>query len=99
MEQSRILRWIDTVLDELPLKLKEHSVSLDKLTRELQTTEDSLRRVPSDEVVAPLMDELNKTNQEIGKFDALLKQTNEKIGQLEYKLKNLNFQINTLHIR
>lgn len=96
LEQNRILHWIDTVLDELPLKVKELSISFDKLTRELQTTEDSLRKVPSDEVVAPLVSELNKTNQEIGKFDTLLKQIDEKIGQLEYRIKNLNFQISSL---
>jgi DNA sulfur modification protein DndD len=41
---------------------------------------------------------MNSINQEIGKFDSLLRQNDEKIGQCEFKLKNINYQINTLQL-
>jgi DNA sulfur modification protein DndD len=96
LEQSRILGWIEIVLEELPSKIRSLTLSLDKATRELQNIEGTLRKVPSDEVIAHLIEELNTFNQEIGKFDSLLRQTDEKIGQCEFKLKNLDFQIKTL---
>jgi DNA sulfur modification protein DndD len=96
LEQGRILGWIEIVLEELPRKIRSNTFSLDKATRELQDIEGALRKVPSDEVIGPLIEELNAINQEIGTFDSLLRQTDEKIGQCEYKLKNLNYQINSL---
>jgi DNA sulfur modification protein DndD len=96
LEQGRILGWIEDVLYDLPKKIRSLTLSLDKDTRELQSIEGALRKVPSDEVIGPLIEEMNNINQEIGKFDSLLRQNDEKIGQCEFKLKNLNYQIHTL---
>lgn len=96
IEKKKILGWTDEVLDEIPKKIKSINNTLEILTIELQKTEDALRKAPSDEVVGPLINELNSINREIGNNETILKQIDENIKQLQSKLKNTNSQIENL---
>lgn len=86
-DQNRILGWIDDVLEIIPTKTKQLVFEIERSTTELQKIEDQLKKVPSDEVIGPIVSQLNETNKEIGYFEGLLKDIDEKLTQLRYRLK------------
>jgi DNA sulfur modification protein DndD len=96
LDQNKILAWIDVVQNNLPRKIKNVGSHYENLTKELQKTQDLLRKVPADEVIGPIVDELNEINRELGQIDVQLNQTDIKISQIQYKLNQLDFQIRTL---
>ena len=96
IEKKKILGWTDEVLNKIPKRMKSSNNTLEKLTIELQKTEDVIKKAPSDEVVGPLINELNSINREIGNNETVLKQIDENIRQLQYKLKNSKSQIENL---
>jgi DNA sulfur modification protein DndD len=98
IEKKKILGWTDEVLNKIPKRMKSSNNTLEKLTIELQKTEDVIKKAPSDEVVGPLINELNSINREIGNNETVLKQIDENIRQLQYKLKNSKSQIENLKL-
>jgi DNA sulfur modification protein DndD len=98
IEKRKILGWTDEVLNEIPEKMKSINNTLETLTIELQKTENALKKAPSDEVIGPLVNELNSISREIGNNETILKQIDENIKQLQYKLKNTNYQMKNLEL-
>ena len=84
-DQDKILGWIDDALEDIPIKVKKITYDIDRLTTELQKTEGQLSKVPSDEVIGPIVSQLNEINKEIGYLEGSLKDIDEKLTQTKYK--------------
>ncbi len=82
-ERMQLLAWIDQALTDVPGQIKQLSDFLDDLERKRQNIESNLRKVPEDEVLRPLMDELNQQHRRLGELDLIA-------GQQEKKLSSLN---------
>ena len=93
-DQDRILNWIDDALEDIPIKVKKITYDIDTLTTELQKTEGQLSKVPSDEVIGPIVSQLNEINKEIGYLEGLLKDTDEKLTQVKHK-----YRLSSNHIK
>jgi DNA sulfur modification protein DndD len=89
-DKTKILHWIDTVLEDIPGEIKHLSTRLEKLTIQLQRTGDHLSKAPSNEVIAPIVRDLTKLNQDIGKIQARIKANDEQVKQLDYKIMHVN---------
>lgn len=66
LETSKILNQLDEIENVIPRNLEELTVRFDKITDQLQKTETALENAPSDDVIGPLVTELNSYNQKLG---------------------------------
>ena len=64
--QRQLLQWIEQSQTTVPSQLHELTTRLADLRQDRQATEQALRRVPADDVLAPLVERLNQSNQEKG---------------------------------
>jgi DNA sulfur modification protein DndD len=96
LEQSKMLEWIDLSLDRVPTKLVELSVRLESLTRNRQDQESMLRRVPSDETIAPLIKELNEIHNELGQLQAKKTHYDEEVSKTKFKITEKNRVIQSI---
>lgn len=89
-DKDRILGWIDLVLEDIPKRMKHLSTKLERLTIQLQKTGDQLSKAPSDDIIAPLIKDLNKLNQDIGHIEGKMKANTEKVKQIDFKLMHVS---------
>ncbi len=66
LETSKIINQLDEIENVIPRNLEELTVRFDKITDQLQKTETALENAPSDDVIGPLVTELNSYNQKLG---------------------------------
>ena len=69
-ESRQLLQWIDGALNGLPERVREISGELETEYRNLQRAEEALKRIPSDDVLAPLVSEMQALNQAYGEMSA-----------------------------
>ncbi|MFC1974764.1 DNA sulfur modification protein DndD [Chloroflexota bacterium] len=74
LEQRQLLQWIDESQTKTPHQLQQLTTRLTQLNQQRQEAEQALQRVPADDVLAPLVETLNKHNQEKG---AIIEQQNQ----------------------
>ena len=80
LESQKLLNWIDRSLNRVPQKLRELNHELLRSTSELHEVERDLARIPADEVLQPLMIELNGLHQQFG---ALRKQEQDEMANVQ----------------
>ncbi|MFY9300452.1 MAG: DNA sulfur modification protein DndD [Candidatus Nitrosotenuis sp.] len=66
LETNRILNQIEEIENAIPTKLEELTSKFDKITDLLQKIETALENAPSDDVIGPLVSELNSHHQNLG---------------------------------
>lgn len=86
VEQKNILMWMNEALDAVPIKMREHSDRLEKLIAERRNVEQAIDRAPEDDIISPIIEELNWLHQEIGKYREQMKQMDEEIRQTQWSL-------------
>ncbi len=67
-EYNRLLTWIDACLTEVPHEFRQLNLDLRDAQLELQKVEQTLQRVPSDEVLKPLIEKHSALNQTLGQL-------------------------------
>ena len=91
-QQRQLLSWIDQALQEVPHRVRNIAAQLERDARELQKTEETLRKIPADDVLKPLLEELHGLHQELVEVS---KQTLAK----EEQLKTVELQLNEVQRR
>lgn len=88
-----LVSWIDQATSELPKSIDLISTDLERANRELHSVSETLRKIPNDDVLKPILDELHLLNEKLIKAstDAILK--DQQIKDLELEL----FQAERLH--
>lgn len=84
-DERKILEWIDFVLNDSPTELKELTQELESLSRQRQKVETSLSRIPPDDILHPLLEDLKRMNNELGALQQKSKTLDEAIRQTEFK--------------
>ena len=79
-ESQQLLNWIDSCLSEVPEKFHKLNQQFEESNRQLQRVETALGRIPSDEVLKPLMQKLLDLHQQLG---GLQKQEKDKEAQIQ----------------
>jgi DNA sulfur modification protein DndD len=92
--QRQLLSWIGQATGDLTKTVRESARELENLYRDLHGVEEGLRKIPPDEVLKPLLEELHALHQDLAEAgkEALLK--DEEIKAAELKLTDLERRYN-----
>jgi DNA sulfur modification protein DndD len=82
---QQINRWLDASKDVKKTVLQQ-SAELERLSRELHRVEEELRKVPPDELLRPLLEELQKLNDQLADAGKSAVLTDDKIKNAELEL-------------
>ncbi len=83
-EMSRQLTvWIENATNDVAQVISVMSKKLEELYRSQQRTQIELRQVPAEEVIRPLMEELNLLHQELGRASSDAARSEERLGEQE----------------
>lgn len=85
-EYDQLLEWIHVCLNEAPQEFRELNKALTEAQLELQRVEQDLQKVPTKEVLKPLIEKLSLLNQELGQLHKQEQEAEQSIKSLEYQL-------------
>lgn len=83
---QQLLTWIELALGDIPRTASALGGELELAYRDLQKAEGELKKVPSDEILKPLLEQLNRANQEIGSATRGLSAIEESIRTASVKV-------------
>ncbi len=86
---QQILRWLDASTQEVPQVMNSTSKELDQLYIELQRVQISLRKIPTDDVLRPLMEELQTSHRQLAEITQRLAAKEEELRSDELELAEL----------
>lgn len=84
----QLIAWLDAAAD-LKEPLSQHGADLERLHGELHRVEGELRKVPADELLKPLLGELQRLNHELAEAGKAALLTHEKIKTIELEISTL----------
>lgn len=88
-EFQKMVQWVDEALDTVPTQLKNLSKELEEKNKKRQKMADMINKAPADDIIRPLMQELNDLNQNLGQIIEKLSKLDELIKEYDKKLKEL----------
>ena len=96
-EYDRLLKWIDTCLTDVPQACRKLNEALEEAQVELQEVEQALRRVPSEEVLRPLIEKLSVLNQDLGQLRKQERDAGQSIRSLSYQVEGAERKLERFH--
>ena len=97
VESQQLLDWINLCLLDIPGRVRKLNQQFEENNHQLQAVETALERIPSDEILTPLMQKLSNLHQRLGGLQKQVKDEEANIQSLRYhrdkverELKNLN---------
>ena len=85
-ESQQLLSWINSCLSRVPERFHRLNRQFEESNRQLQQVETALGRIPSDEVLKPLMLELSNLHQRLGGLQKQVEDEEANIQSLQYRL-------------
>jgi DNA sulfur modification protein DndD len=92
-ELSNIISWIDQSLSIVPSEIIEKTKRLEISTSKRRNLEDLLQRVPKEELIAPLVKEINLLHQNYGAVNVELNKLDEKLASNRHKLSEIEREL------
>jgi len=92
-ERGKLLGWIDQTLDSTPTDLRQLTVNLEKLVRQRQDVDNSLFRVPLDDVLHPFIQKLSNIHEELGTIQENHRNLDEDLRKVQFELSLVTRQI------
>ena len=96
-EYDRLLEWIDACLNDVPQEFCELNDTLKEAQLELQEVERALQRVPTQEVLRPLIKKLSDLNQNLGQLDKRVQDAEQFVRSLSYQVEVARRKLEKLH--
>jgi DNA sulfur modification protein DndD len=91
--ESRLLSmWIDEATTEIPAMLHADAAELERIHRELQKTVEALRKIPADDVLKPVLNDIHRQNARLAKATTAAMLKDQQIKELELQLGELQRQ-------
>ena len=97
LESRQLLDWINSCLLDIPRRFHKLNQQLEENNHQLQAVETALERIPSDEILKPLMQKLSNLYQRLGGLQKQVRDEEANIQSLRYhrdeverELKKLN---------
>ena len=97
LESQQLLDWINFCLFEIPEKFHELNRQFEESSHRLQQVETALGRVPSDEILKPLMEELSNLHQQLGGLQKQVKDEGTNIQSLQYRRGEIERELEKLN--
>ncbi len=82
-ERKQILSWIDQATKNVPARIHHEAAELERCYRALHEIEASLRKIPSDGVIGPLVKALHDLNHVLAQLSSEALLTDERIRTVE----------------
>ena len=92
-QRQEMFSLVDTALNEVPAQLGEATNQMEAMVRERQDIETKLSRAPEEDVLSPLVEDLNELTERRGVLKSDIEELEEKISKTETKLGRLRQQI------
>ena len=83
-ESQQLLDWINSCLSEIPEGFHKLHQQFEESNHQLQEVETALGRIPSDEILKPLMQKLSNLHQQLGGLQKQVKDEDANIQSLRY---------------
>lgn len=83
VEYNYILEWIDTCLNKIPQEFEELNSALEIAQSELKKVEGTLQKVPPEDVLKPIIEDLSELNKKLGQLQIQEQNTEETICSLK----------------
>ena len=96
-ESQQLLHWLNLCLTSVPEQSLHIGQQYEDCNRQLQGVETALGRIPSDEVLKPLMQRLTSLHQQLGSLKTQLKNDTANIQSLAHRWQELQRQLDRLH--
>ena len=85
-QRQEIYSLTERALNDIPDQLADLTESLEDKTREIQEVESGLNKAPDQEVISPLIDDLNELTEEKGAIKSRLEELEEEISTAQTRL-------------
>lgn len=82
-ERRQIISWIQQAKTEVPIFLHAMGTELESFYRDFTKVEVSLKKIPADEVIKPLVEELNQLHQQFAEIDREAKELEQEFNVAE----------------
>ena len=96
-ESQQLLNWIHSCLSEVPERFHKLHQQFEESNRQLQRVETALGRIPSDEVLKPLMQKLSNLHLQLGGLQNQVKAEEVKIQSLMYRRDEIERRLSQLN--
>ena len=96
-ERQKLLKWIDACLNEIPQQARKLFKALRTAKSELQKVEQALQRVPSDELLKPLIEKLSALNQTLGQLQKQEQDADKSVRSLMHRLAEAERKLEKLY--
>ena len=96
-ESQQLLSWINSCLFEVPGKFHKLTQQFEENNRRLQQVETALGRIPSDEVLKPLMQQLSNLHQQLGGLQKQVENEEATIQSLMYRRDEVERRLSQLN--
>ena len=83
VEYDCILEWIDICLNKVPQEFRELNHALKIAQSELEKVENALQKVPPEDVLKPIIEDLSDLNKKLGQLQIQEQNANETIRSLK----------------
>ena len=84
LESQQLLNWINSCLSEIPERFHELNRRFEESNHHLREVEAALERIPSDEILQPLMQKLWNLHQQLGGLQKQVRDEEANIQSLQY---------------
>jgi DNA sulfur modification protein DndD len=85
-ERRQVLSWVQKSKTEVPIFLQAMGTELESLHRDLTKIDVSLKKIPADEVIKPLVEELNQLHHKFSELDRQAKAIEQETAVTEARL-------------
>jgi DNA sulfur modification protein DndD len=87
-DRLQLINWIDQSLQEIPSQARQLINQLEELQQRREEIILSLRKVPEDDVLKPLLEDLNLLQRKIGEMELQASNQDQQLRSLEFQLQD-----------
>ena len=96
-EYNQLLTWVDACLNDVPQEFRALNDTLKEKHLEQQKVEQSLQRVPDEDILKPMIENLSLLNQSLGQLHKQEQDADRSIRSLNYQLAETERKLQKLY--
>lgn len=85
LDRMQLINWVDQSLFDVPKRAQQIRIQMEDLHRRQEEIAQSLRKVPEDDVLKPMVEELNQLQRKLGELKS-------QASRQDQELKSIDFQ-------
>jgi DNA sulfur modification protein DndD len=98
-DRGVLTSWIDQALGTVPTQFSQEVARLAELEEALKRASAELSRIPEDDVLKPLLEELSRINQTLGSLQQQNKDYRDRLSQLDFEIEQTGWKLKEIRHR